>query len=155
MADIGVWSEKSDLVQLLTARLGSRHRFQSGDHPSVFALHPPRLLVIAPDARALAGASAIPIPLALIPGRAGWLFRSVRALSAVSYGLGAKNTLTFSSLEQSSVSLALQRDLVTLGGNRLEAQEWVLPRPDTLTPEEFLCLQGALLLLDVLPEGST
>lgn len=157
MGDVGVWSESGEIYRRLQASLGqSRHRLLWARHPSQLALRPLELLIIAPSAKALAGAGAITSPFALLPGRTPSLCRWVQALSAVSYGLGSKNTLTYSSLEGEQVSLALQRELITLSGQRIDPQEWVLPLPQgSLSPEEFLCLTGAQLLLDQSPETSS
>lgn len=154
MADVGVWADSEGLFRRLRARLSREVFLRRAAHPSVFALNPPEVLLIAPDAKALAGAGAIRSAVALLPGGYPPLGRAVRSGEAVSYGLGRKNTLTFSSLAGDSVSLALQRDIITRSGRVVEAQEWVLPRPaDGITPAEFLCYQGALLLLDQLPEA--
>ena len=168
MEQVGVWSGQGRLAERLTARLGRQFSFFTGDHPADFAQRPPALLVIAPDATGLAGAGLIRPRVALLPGDSVALASRVRAASAVSYGLGRRNTLTLasleggsvavalqrelvtlSSLEGGSVAVALQRELVTLSGAGVERQEWVLPYDrEGQSPEEFLCLVGALLLLD-------
>lgn len=146
---VGVWSGRAALAEALEARLGRQYTFFSGAHPGEFALRPPGLLVIAPDAMGLAGVGVIRPRVALVPGDSVDLAGRVRAASAVSYGLGRRNTLTLSSLEGGSVSVALQRELMTLSGAGVERQEWVLPYDrERQSPEEFLCLVGALLLLD-------
>lgn len=150
METVGVWSAGGgDLAERLEARLERRFAFVSGPHPADFAQRPISLLVIAPDATGLAGAGILRPRLAILPGGSVALAQRVRAVSAVSYGLGHQNTLTLSSMEGASVSVALQRELVTLSGATVERQEWVLPYDrEQLSPEEFLCLSGALLLLD-------
>ena len=149
MEQVGVWSGRGELSKRLAARLGGRFSFFTGGHPADFAQRPPALLVIAPDARGLAGAGLIRSRLALVPGDSMALASRVRAVSAVSYGLGRRNTLTLSSMEGNSVAVALQRELVTLSGAGVERQEWVLPYDaQAESPEEFLCLVGTLLLLD-------
>ena len=146
---VGVWSGRGELLERLSARLGGRFSFFAGRHPADFAQRPPALLIIAPDATGLAGAGLIRPRLALLPGDSAALARGVRAVSAVSYGLGRRNTLTLSSMDGGSVAVALQRELVTLSGAGVERQEWVLPFDrEQESPEEFLCLVGALLLLD-------
>ncbi len=149
MESVGVWSSRQALCQRLEARLGRQFAFIAGRHPADFAQRPIDLLIIAPDAVGLAGAGVIRPRLALLPGDSVTLAGWVRAASAVSYGLGRRNTLTLSSMEGGSVSMALQRELLTLSGQTVERQEWVLPFDRSQeTPEEFLCLVGALLLLD-------
>lgn len=149
METVGVWSGKGDLAARLEARLGRQFSFFTGAHPADLAQRPPALLVIAPDATGLAGAGVLRPRVALLPGDSVALASRVRAVSAVSYGLGRRNTLTLSSMEGGNVAVALQRELVTLSGRTVEGQEWVLPYDRSReTPEEFLCLVGALLLLD-------
>lgn len=147
MEEIGVWSGGRGLASRLAARLDGKFTFLAGVHPAHFAGHDLALLVISPTATGLAGASVIQPRTALLPGGSPALLRQVSAPAAVSYGLGRQNTLTLSSLEGGTVSLALQRELTTLFGQLLEPQEWVLPFDrEVFTPEEFLCLTGALLL---------
>ncbi len=146
---VGIWSGGEKLAGRLEARLGRQFALFTGAHPADFAQRPPALLVIAPDATGLAGAGLIRPRVALLPGDSLALASRVRAASAVSYGLGRRNTLTLSSMEGGNVSVALQRELMTLSGAGVERQEWVLPYDRAReTPEEFLCLVGALLLLD-------
>lgn len=148
MEGIGIWSGSSVLADQLEGRLGRSYRFLRGDHGADFALEPLALLVVSPDATGLAGLGVLTPRLALLPGGNVAACRLVRAASAVSYGLGSQNTLTLSSMTGASVSVALQRELVTVSGRTVEPQEWVLsPGPDT-TADQFLCLAGALLLLD-------
>lgn len=149
MESVGIWSCREELFRRLEARLGRQFTFCPGRHPADFTRTPTDLLIIAPDAVGLAGAGVIRPRLALLPGDSVALAGWVRATSAVSYGLGRRNTLTLSSMEGGNVSVALQRELLTLSGVAIERQEWVLPFDrDQATPEEFLCLVGALLLLD-------
>lgn len=147
METVGLWSRSGALAARLRGRLGREYRFVEGDHPARFA--GADLLVVAPDATGLAGLAALRPRLALLPGGSAAACRGVRAASAVSYGLGSQNTLTLSSMTGERVSVALQRELLTLSGQTVEPQEWVLPKsPDTDTPDQLLCLVGALLLLD-------
>lgn len=153
MDTVGIWSNSDALAAKLTGRLGRAYRFVWGDHPACFAprgdvLSPVELLVVAPDATGLAGLTVLRPRLALLPGGSAAACRGVRAASAVSYGLGSQNTLTLSSMTGGSVSVALQRELLTLSGKAVERQEWVLPMDSAASAEEFLCLAGALLLLD-------
>lgn len=149
---VGIWSGDDSLFEALTARLGHKYSFLSGRHGAHFAGQELSLLIISPTAVGLAGIGILDPRLALIPGENVALARRVRALSAVSYGLGPQNTLTFSSLEPSAVSLALQREIHTLSGTLVERQEWVLPYDGLQRPDAFLCQMGALLLLGQEPE---
>lgn len=158
MDTVGIWSSSGLLADRLEERLGEGCRFVRGSHPADFAPSAlggdPDLLVVAPDAAGLAGLTVLHPRLALLPGGCVAACRRVRAASAVSYGLGGQNTLTLSSLGPESVSVALQRELVTLSGRPVERQEWVLPFPgDPGGADGLLCLVGALLLLDCDPAG--
>lgn len=153
MDTVGIWSNSDALAAKLAGRLGRAYRFVPGNHPAFFAPRgnapsPVDLLVVAPDATGLAGLTVLRPRLALLPGGSVAACRRVRAASAVSYGLGSQNTLTLSSMTGGSVSVALQRELLTLSGKAVERQEWVLPMDSGDTAEEFLCLAGTLLLLD-------
>ena len=88
----------------------------------------------------------------LLPGTAGPLARALNASQAVSYGTSPRDTLTFSSLEGDRLCLAVQRELVTLGGAVVEQQELVLPFSTGASPLPFLAAAGTLLLLGVPPE---
>ncbi len=149
MERVGVWGREERLLARLEGRLGRRFRFCPGTHPAEFVGLDPALLVIAPSATGLAGASVLQPRLALLPGGNITLARQIQAASAVSYGLGGQNTLTLSSLEGGRVSLALQRELVTVSGRTVERQELVLPYdPETDAPADYLGLVGTLLLRD-------
>ncbi|MFR0003612.1 MAG: hypothetical protein ACLRVR_08475 [Flavonifractor plautii] len=99
-----------------------------------------------------AGAGAVPCGTVLLPGTAGPLARALNARQAVSYGTSPRDTLTFSSLEGDRLCLAVQRELVTLGGAVVEQQELVLPFSTGASPLPFLAAAGTLLLLGVPPE---
>lgn len=148
MEGIGIWSGSSVLADQLEGRLGGSYRFLRGGHGADFAQQPLALLVVSPDATGLAGLGVLTPRLALLPGGNVAACRLVRAASAVSYGLGSQNTLTLSSMTGTSVSVALQRELVTVSGRTVEPQEWVLSTGPDTTADQFLCLAGALLLLD-------
>ena len=107
---------------------------------------------VAPAARGWAGAGAVPCGTVLLPGTAGPLARALNARQAVSYGTSPRDTLTFSSLEGHRLCLAVQRELVTLGGAVVEQQELVLPFSTGASPLPFLAAAGTLLLLGVPPE---
>ena len=150
MASVGIWSGGQTLARALEARLDRQFDFVLADHPALLARRTLDLLVIAPDAVGLAGAGALRPRLALLPGDGVGLSGAVRATEAVSYGLGRQNTLTLSSMDGGSVSVCLQRELLTISGRAVDRQEWVLPfDKEAHSAEEFLCQVGALLLLDV------
>ncbi len=132
------------ILRNLSARGGAVERCVSLNHPT--------LLVVSPRA----AARALELPGAcrtvLLPGDAGNLLDGLRAASAVSYGVSPRDSLTISSRENGKLWAALQRELVTVGGQVVERQEF----PLTLAPETgelpALAVAGALLLLGVPPE---
>ncbi len=156
MDTVGIWSSSDALANRLKGRLGDKYRFVEGNHPADFTSNATGadldLLVVAPDAAGLAGLTVLSPRLALLPGGNMAACRQVRASSAVSYGLGSQNTLTLSSMAGGNVSVALQRELLTLSGRGVERQEWVIPIGRGVeTADHLLCLVGAMLLLDCDP----
>lgn len=145
MARIGIWEDGGDFSGALEDCLPTRPVL--GRHPAVFSEGFFDLLLVAPSARAWAGAGVIQCRTALLPGSALPLARALSAQSAVSYGASPKDTLTISSLEDRQICVALQREIITLDGATLERQEFVLPFPPGEDPERFLGLTGARLLL--------
>ena len=105
----------------------------------------PALVVLGPD---MTDAPLPPCRVLLAPG--GWAARALTAPSVVSYGPSPRDTLTFSSIREAGMVLALQRELVTLDGRRVERQELVLP----VRQEPLLTLAwaGTLLLAGAEPE---
>ena len=101
----------------------------------------------APDLAALPPNPA-PCRALLLPGHLAPLARGIPAAWVVSYGLTRRDTLTFSSLAQDTLCLALQRELVTLGGVCREPQEAPQGRADPLA---LLAWAGTLLLLGAPP----
>ncbi|MFQ9411602.1 MAG: hypothetical protein ACLR1T_11845 [Evtepia gabavorous] len=97
-----------------------------------------------------------PIRSHRLPGPAGARFpgpsggRTLRGLGG-ELRPDPRDTLTFSSLGQDTLCLALQRELVTLSGDCLEPQEWPLPRQSQASPLFLLACAGLQLLLGVPP----
>lgn len=156
MDTVGIWSASAALADRLERRLTGGRRFVRGTCPA--QLSPAAvggeldLLVVAPDAADAAGREVLRPRLALLPGEQVSACRLVQAASAVSYGLGSQNTLTLSSMAEGNVSVALQREVLTLSGRTVERQEWVLGVDRAAeTADRLLCLVGALLLLDCGP----
>lgn len=109
----------------------------------------PALVVLGPDwsaAPVRADAALPPCRILLTPGP----LRGCAAPSVVSYGPSPRDTLTFSSLRAGGMVLALQREIVTLDGRRVERQELALP----VRGEPLLTLAwaGTLLLAGAEPE---
>lgn len=74
---------------------------------------------------------------------------AVVAKQVVTYGLGARETLTLSSTGEDYLLASLQRDIVSLGGARIERQELKLPL--CKNQEALLGVSAALLLADYPP----
>lgn len=151
MVMIGIWARDGSLSDALEAALGPHARqygWVRGSHPAELTQCQLDLLVIAPSVTGWAGATAVSSRMALIPGQAGALARSVRTGCAVSYGAGARDTLTLSSLKEGHIAIALQRELVSVSGRVIQRQELVLPFPEGEDPDRFLAVIGSLLLLD-------
>ena len=113
----------------------------------------PALLVVSPKA----AAKGLELPDAcrtvLLPGDAGELLDGLRAASAVSYGASPRDSLTISSREGDRLWAALQRELVTVGGQVVERQEFPLSLAPGTGALSALAVAGALLLLGVPPEA--
>lgn len=106
------------------------------------------LVVVSPDLIQVPSAPTACRAL-LAPGSLAHLAGELSAAWVVSYGLTPRDTLTFSSLGQDTLCLALQRELVTLSGDCLEPQEWpcpgkVKPLPSSFWPARaFSCCWGS------------
>ncbi len=109
------------------------------------------LLVVSPD---LAEKDVTPpaCRALLVPGRLSPLAGDIPAAWAVSYGISSRDSLTLSSLGEEAISLALQREVVTLAGDCLECQELLLPRGGHTSPLHVLACAGVQLMLGVPPE---
>ena len=151
MRRVGVWERDEGLFDSLTKELKTdtteRTVLFRGRHPAELAIGTLDLLVVSPRATGWAGAASVNCRLILLPGSAAPLARGLRVEEAVSYGTGAKNTITLSSLEGDTLCLAIQRELVTVNGGVVERQELVLPYPAGQNPDLFMARVGALLLL--------
>lgn len=152
---VGIWERYEGIFDAVAAALEGRGiavELIRGGHGADFAVGKLDLLCISPAAIGWAGANAVDCRMLLIPGAAGPLARGLRCTCAVSYGTSHKDTLTFSSLEGAQICVALQRELVTLGGAVVEQQELVLPFPPEKPPLPYLAAIGILLLLGLPPE---
>ena len=150
MLHFGVWENTPRALPLLR---GIPHVLWTDARRAPGALD--ALLVMPPAAggrRAHAGppegsrfpAAATTLLPGELAGRAGPL-----AAQTVTYGLSPLDTLTLSSVEDGSLFVALQRELVTLAGARVERQEWKIP--EIWGREATVALCGALLLCGVPP----
>ncbi|MEG0598443.1 MAG: hypothetical protein RR502_10415, partial [Oscillospiraceae bacterium] len=149
MVRVGIWERDEGLFEAISRGIHTmvpQPELLRGRHPAELCKKPLDLLVISPHAAGWAG--VIKSRIVLLPGSAGALCKLISAESAVSYGTSPQDTLTLSSLEGEQICVALQRELVTVGGIIVERQELVLPYPAaTETPPHFMAQVGALLLL--------
>ena len=150
MPRIGIWEDRPFFSSALSSLLPDVPVI--GRHPAIFSEGTFDLILIAPSASGWAGAGAVSCHLALLPGMALPLTRILQADSAISYGTASRDTLTISSLDPQQISVALQREILTLSGQTLEPQEFVLSAPEYTDPLSFLALTGARLLLTGRPE---
>lgn len=135
---VGIWERDEGIRAAVEAGLGElAAEVRAGRHPAELAGARLELLTVSPAARGWAGAGAVPCGTVLLPGTAGPLARALNARQAVSYGTSPRDTLTFSSLEGDRLCLAVQRELVTLGGAVVEQQELVLPFSTSASPCPF------------------
>ncbi len=72
-----------------------------------------------------------------------------RAKQLITYGHSPRDTLTFSSVSGDYQVLSLQREIVTLGGKRLERQD--IPLPPNGRPQMTLALSALMLAADIPP----
>lgn len=155
MTRVGIWEKREEVWAAVRRSLGRETggvQLVRGQHPAEFAGTPVDLLCVGPQSAGWAGMRSAECGVLLLPGAAGPLARGMRCRSAVSYGTSPKDTLTFSSLEQDRICLALQREIVSLAGHVVERQEFVLPFPRGEEPMTFLAAAGVLLLLGRTPE---
>jgi len=134
---VELWAQGAGFARFLQARLpgaaGGCLRLGPGAQRA-------DLVVAAPDLAALPPNPA-PCRALLLPGHLAPLARGIPAAWVVSYGLTRQDTLC----------LALQRELVTLGGVCREPQEIPLAPQGRADPLALLAWAGTLLLLGAPP----
>ena len=152
MVTIGILEQRPVLSALLERCLPAPLREQARLLPAAGLppAQPADLLVVSPDLRP-APLPALAGRILLIPGRLSAAAGAVSAGWTVSYGSSPRDSLTFSSLLDDRISLALQREIVTLTGLRLERQEFPLPFSGRVPPHHLLACAGVQLLLDLPP----
>ena len=104
------------------------------------------VLVMAPSyARKSAILKKLPVACdtVVLPGLCA--LETAGARQIVSYGLSPRDTLTLSSMNGGNMVAALLREIVNIGGKRLDRQEIVLPPGNGLNPAGLLAALGALL----------
>ena len=152
MWQIGVWEQDEGLAGRISALAqGHSAMVRACSHPALLAGINLDLLVVSPGAMGWAGAAALSCRTALLPGGLSALTRALPAGVILSYGPSPRNTITFSGLSDGRAAVAVQREFTALNGRTVDRQELVLPFDETLTPDLFLALAGAALLLGLLP----
>ncbi|MDR3209363.1 MAG: hypothetical protein LBT36_01885 [Oscillospiraceae bacterium] len=107
------------------------------------------LMVVAPEYEFRPRARYGVCGILLLPD--GTACPGIAAREVVTYGMSPRASLTLSAIGETTCVLALQRELVTLGGLVLEQEE--LEIPADASPERALCLAGAALLLGLTLPG--
>jgi hypothetical protein len=64
--------------------------------------------------------------IAILPGDKTLDCRYLQAKRVVTYGISGKNTVTLSSVDEDRLFLALQREIISLDGRRIEQQEMLI-----------------------------
>ena len=152
MYTVGILERTGGLSAFLAARL-PQSLLDRADLCPAGSLAPGEvldLLVVSPDWTG-EDRRVPPCRAMLIPGRLAQLAEGLTASWAVSFGLSPKDTLTLSSLEEKTIHLALQREIVTLTGQRLDPQEFPLDRQDHTALCQVLACVGVQLLLGIEP----
>lgn len=148
---VGVWEGEDGFARALEGLLPGGTIVSR--HPAAFSERTLELLLVSPGAAGWAGAGTVACRTVLLPGAAMSLARILRTERAVSYGSAPRDTLTFSSLEEGHISIALQREVETITGRTVERQEFRLPLPQGVSPYHVLALAGARILLTGSPRN--
>lgn len=112
----------------------------------------PALLAISPKAARWGIGLSRACRTLLLPGQAQQALEKIQAASVVSYGSSSRDSLTVSSCRRKRLSVALQRELVTVEGQVVERQEFPVLRVPGMEMMPNLAVIGTLLLLGVAPE---
>lgn len=89
----------------------------------------------------------------LAPGKyAGRAAEAIASGCIVSFGMSTRDTITLSSVAGDRPVLAIQRELLTLGGEVLERQEIPIRLRHPVPADTLMAAAGALLVLNVKPE---
>jgi hypothetical protein len=107
----------------------------------------PGILVLSENASGicLGDSERISCGILLLPGDFVVCDNRFEAGCIVTYGMSPKNTITLSSISETSCVLAIQREFLTAGGDFLERQE--IKVMGGMRPGCLLAVAGALLLL--------
>ena len=152
MHTIGILESGSGLSAFLAAHLPP-HLLDRADLCPAGSLAPGEvldLLVVSPDWKG-EKARACPCRAMLVPGRLAEEAGGLSAGWAVSFGISPKDSLTLSSLGEETILLALQREVITLTGQRLDPQEFSLARRGHTAPCHVMACVGVQLLLGIEP----
>jgi hypothetical protein len=110
----------------------------------------PDILVLTGDAAGtcLMTSERIQCEILLLPGDFVACENDAHGFDArciVTYGMSPKNTITFSSISETTCVLAIQREFLTVNGDMLERQE--IKIAGGMRPDRLLAVAGALLIL--------
>lgn len=149
---VGLWGIRAEEMNLLWGKLPRNlcepNRFV--ELPTVTPLMAAEqfdLIAISPIAVNEVVAPLPPCRLLLLPGTEVSLLRYCVASCVMSYGASHKDSLTISSLDPPTVSLAILRELPTLTGGIVERQELQFPLRGKEPALSLLFRVGLLLVL--------
>lgn len=149
---VGLWGIRVEEIHALLAKLPrSLHEsYRFVELPAAISLMAAEqfdLLAISPTAVTEVAAPLPPCRLLLLPGTEVSLLRHCVASCVMSYGASHKDSLTISSLDPPTISLAILRELPTLTGGIVERQELQFPLRGKEPALSLLFLVGLLLVL--------
>jgi hypothetical protein len=137
------------LVTALTSRLpcgGERPAFVlRAAEKSDDVAGSPDVLLVSPACAAADVAAPVSCGTLIFPGDSKLPAQGFRADSVVTYGMSPRNTVTYSSIAEDSCVVAVQRELKTFSGKRVESQE--LRVEGGMHPDMLLAVTAAALVL--------
>ncbi|HHT17180.1 MAG TPA: hypothetical protein GXZ77_05660 [Papillibacter sp.] len=107
----------------------------------------PDVLLVSPGCTAADLTAPVTCGTLIFPGDAQLPASQFRADCVVTYGMSPRNTVTYSSIAEDSCVVAVQREIKSFGGRKVESQE--LRVPGGLHPDTLLAVSAAALVLGV------
>lgn len=152
MKTVGLWGIHAEEMNLIWAKLPRNLREPNRfvELPAVTQLMAAEqfdLLAISPTAETEGVAPLPPSRLLLLPGTEVSLLSHCISSCVISYGASHKDSLTISSLDPPTVSLAILRELPTLTGGIVERQELQFPLRGQEPALSLVFRVGLLLVL--------
>jgi hypothetical protein len=117
MITIGVWQGKKGLLTQSLLRF-----FPDGN----YVLRPPECDICVSDGPLPDVFSPCRCRIAILPGDKTLDCRYLQAGRVVTYGISGKNTVALSSVDEDRLFIALQREIISLDGRRIEQQEMLI-----------------------------